>query len=161
MQIRPARPADGNRLAGLFADIAAETAFIPFDSDLAADAAQRLAGTSAGQRALLLSEGPDGLLGFVDVQRVAGAPALRGGALLEVGVLPRARRAGIGSALIEAAESWARREGMTRMTLFVVAANWRAAALYLRLGYRFEGLRRAGYRMPEGMEDEYVMGKAL
>jgi len=161
MQIRPARPADGNRLAGLFEMIAAETAFIPFDPDHAADAAQRLTGAAAGQRALLLAEALDGLLGFVDVQRVGPAPALRGGALLEVGVLPRARRAGIGSSLIEAAESWARREGVTRMTLFVVAANWRAAALYLRLGYRFEGLRRAGYRTSDGIEDEYVMGKGL
>ncbi|WP_237215106.1 GNAT family N-acetyltransferase [Falsiroseomonas oryziterrae] len=161
MQIRPARPADGSRLATLFADIAAGTAFIPFDPDHAADAAQRLSGASAGHRALLLAETAEGLLGFVDVQRIAPSPALRDGALLEVGVLSRARRAGVGSALIEAAESWARREGMTRMTLFVVASNWRAASLYLRRGYRFEGLRRAGYRMPEGMEDEYVMGKAL
>jgi ribosomal protein S18 acetylase RimI-like enzyme len=48
---------------------------------------------------------------------------------------------GAGRALVEAAEEWARSEGLHLITLNVFANNQRALALYQRLGYAPDTLR--------------------
>ncbi|MDP9372127.1 MAG: GNAT family N-acetyltransferase [Chloroflexota bacterium] len=48
----------------------------------------------------------------------------------------RWRRRGIGSALVEAAEAWARRKGLMQVRLEVFEFNSGARTLYERLGYR-------------------------
>jgi ribosomal protein S18 acetylase RimI-like enzyme len=48
---------------------------------------------------------------------------------------PRARGRGVARALMDAAESWARGEGMRRITLNVWTQNERARGLYEHLGY--------------------------
>jgi GNAT superfamily N-acetyltransferase len=89
------------------------------------------------------------------VAEAAGEPA--GFALLEtgrdyfdrrehahLGILAVAREsegAGIGSALIAAAEAWARKRGHARLTLNVFERNARARRLYERLGFAAETLR--------------------
>jgi ribosomal protein S18 acetylase RimI-like enzyme len=52
-----------------------------------------------------------------------------------IGVLEAWRGSGIGSALIERAEAWARSEGLDMLVLDVAAENEAARSLYLRLGY--------------------------
>lgn len=54
---------------------------------------------------------------------------------------PERRSQGIGTALIEAAEDLARQRGYRQIGLGVEDENARAAALYLRLGYRETGRR--------------------
>lgn len=48
---------------------------------------------------------------------------------------------GVGTALIAAAENWARRRGLEAITLNVFEGNGRARRLYERLGFRAETLR--------------------
>jgi GNAT superfamily N-acetyltransferase len=48
---------------------------------------------------------------------------------------------GLGRALLEAAEEWARRQGYAHVTLNVFAANQAARGLYEHLGYRPEQVR--------------------
>ncbi|MEZ5283598.1 MAG: GNAT family N-acetyltransferase [Vicinamibacterales bacterium] len=48
---------------------------------------------------------------------------------------------GVGTALIEAAESWARQRGSDRLTLNTLADNTRARELYGRRGFVVESLR--------------------
>lgn len=48
---------------------------------------------------------------------------------------------GVGTALIGAAEGWARKRGLESITLNVFEGNARARRLYERLGYRAETLR--------------------
>ncbi|WP_436842402.1 GNAT family N-acetyltransferase [Streptomyces niveus] len=65
-------------------------------------------------------------------ERFPGCPELNG-----LGVWPpRLRSRGIGTAIIRAAETRVRRRGHDLMGLGVDDRNPRAAALYLRLGYR-------------------------
>ena len=52
-----------------------------------------------------------------------------------VAVLPAHRSRGIGQALMDRAEAWARERGCTQARLNVWAVNTRAAMLYESLGY--------------------------
>ena len=70
-------------------------------------------------------------------QRYPACPELNG---LEV--WPAARRSqGAGTAIVRAAEALARDRGCDQIGLGVIDGNPRAAALYLRLGYRETGCR--------------------
>lgn len=82
--------------------------------------------------------------------------------LLTVSVVPEARRAGLGRALLAASEEGARRAGAVRLFLEVGAANAPARALYTGAGYREVGRRAGYYRLPDGgRDDALVLGKAL
>jgi ribosomal protein S18 acetylase RimI-like enzyme len=53
-----------------------------------------------------------------------------------------AGRLGLGRALLDALESWARAAGVRRLELTVRVDNDRARRLYERAGYAVEGVRR-------------------
>ena len=55
---------------------------------------------------------------------------------------PSARRAGLGSALIEAVAAWSRERGASSLELSVTEGNDAAAALYARAGFLETGRRR-------------------
>jgi RimJ/RimL family protein N-acetyltransferase len=67
----------------------------------------------------------------------------------------------VGRALLEAVESWAREQGVTRITLGVFPENERARKLYASMGYEEEGVMRAAARFPEGHRDVLDMAKLL
>jgi len=72
------------------------------------------------------------------------------------------RRRGVGSALMAAAESWARAARISKLELHVFPHNLAAIALYEKLGYTREGLRAAHYRRPDGSYvDAVLMAKRL
>ncbi|MEZ4239423.1 MAG: GNAT family N-acetyltransferase [Myxococcota bacterium] len=99
--------------------------------------------------------------------RVAGWLTLNGGALartrhvarLEVMVDPAHRRAGVGRALVEAAQARAARGGVLRkVSLAVLADNAPAIALYRALGFTVEGHRVGEYLEPGGeVRDDLLM----
>ena len=62
-------------------------------------------------------------------------PERRHGFLAELYVVPSARGAGHGRALIEACEAWSRDRGHTVMTIGVLAPNARAIRAYEGVGY--------------------------
>ena len=70
------------------------------------------------------------------------------------------RRTGVGTALMRAAEEWARTARVTKLELHVFPHNTPAIALYEKLGYAREGHRRAHYRRPDGsLLDAVLMAK--
>ena len=72
------------------------------------------------------------------------------------------RNQGIGTALLAAAEEWARGAGVTKLELHVFPYNERAISLYEKLGYEHEGRRRAHYCRPDGrFVDAILMAKLL
>jgi RimJ/RimL family protein N-acetyltransferase len=82
----------------------------------------------------------------------------------DVGLMVAAghRRRGVGRALLEAAEPWARGVGITKIELHVFPHNAPAIALYEQVGYAREGHRRAHYRRPDGrLVDAILMAKLL
>jgi RimJ/RimL family protein N-acetyltransferase len=62
---------------------------------------------------------------------------------------------------MEAAEEWARRVGIRKLELHVFPHNEGAIALYARLGYRREGVRRRHYRRGGEFLDAVLMAKEV
>jgi RimJ/RimL family protein N-acetyltransferase len=71
------------------------------------------------------------------------------------------RRRGAGTALMQAAEDWARATGVEKLELHVFPYNEAAIALYERLGYRREGLRRRHFRRGYVLVDAILMAKDI
>ena len=82
-------------------------------------------------------------IGMIELwlRRPSGPPGARIARVkvdLGISVAPEWRGHGVGSALLRAAEDWARAIGAERMVLDLDAANTRALRLYERLGYAVE-----------------------
>jgi RimJ/RimL family protein N-acetyltransferase len=108
--------------------------------------------------AVLVAEAPDGVVGRLSVARdphPASAHVADLGIMVARGFLRR----GIGRALMEAAEDWARDVGVAKIELHVFPYNVGAIALYERLGYRREGLRLRHYRRGRDLVDAVLMAK--
>ena len=72
-------------------------------------------------------------------------------------VAARARRRGIGRALLGQAVSWAQEVGMRKLELHVFPHNEAAIALYEQFGFRREGYRKAHYRRGRDFVDAILM----
>jgi RimJ/RimL family protein N-acetyltransferase len=72
-----------------------------------------------------------------------------------------ARGQGVGRALLEVLETWAREYGVDRIELGVFEGNDRARGLYTAMGYAQEGVETAGVRFPEQDVDVVRMYKLL
>ena len=78
--------------------------------------------------------------------------------ILNVAVLPAARRQGLAAALLNELELRLRPKGVERITLEVRASNLPALRLYDKLGYTRIGLRRGYYEKPR--EDALILQKS-
>ena len=143
--IRPARERDCAFIADLapslleFASPAWDdaAAFAPGLRDLLTRAVR----AQGPQSAVLVAEGADGTpLGFISLivgKDVVGAAR---GHVADLAVVADARRIGVGTALMEAGEAWAREHELPALSLDVWSSNTRALAFYRRLGYFAESL---------------------
>jgi ribosomal protein S18 acetylase RimI-like enzyme len=142
-------------MAEHFAEIAGEGGGVatepPVDIDDRADTFARSCGD------MLVAEAEGEVIGMLHLQ------VSRFG-FAEVGLsVDRAWRGrGVGSALLRAAEIWARGRGLHKLSLEVFPTNEAALALYRRHGYVEEGRRVRQYRRQNGeIWDAVVMGREL
>lgn len=110
--------------------------------------------------AVLVAEADGEVVGRLSIARDPH-PASRHVADLGLMVARTHRRRGAGRALMGAAEEWARANGVVKIELHVFPYNTGAIALYERLGYEREGLRRAHYRRGGDLVDAILMAKVL
>jgi RimJ/RimL family protein N-acetyltransferase len=165
VQIRSAEPGDAAALVELATAVASEP-----EGWLLADARWRSVGDERRyiralrrhpHAALLVAESDGQLVGRLSLSRDPN-PASTHVADLGLMVAAGHRRRGIGTALLQAAESWARTARISKLELHVFPHNAPAIALYERLGYLREGLRRDHYRRPDGkFVDAILMAKKV
>lgn len=110
--------------------------------------------------AVFVAETPAGIVGRLSIARDPH-PASDHVADLGLMVAGDHRRQGIGRALMEAAEEWARESGIRKLELHVFPHNTAALALYESLGYSREGVRRQHFRRGGGFIDAILMAKQL
>jgi len=106
-------------------------------------------GVAEGERALLVAEDDDGVLGTVQLVLDQPENQPHRADLAKMLVHHRARRQGVGAALIRAAEDTARACGKTLLGLDTVT-NGDAARLYERLGWKLVGVIPAYALWPNG-----------
>ncbi|MBW3493658.1 GNAT family N-acetyltransferase [Bacillus sp. FDAARGOS_1420] len=102
----------------------------------------------------------DRVVGFIlangnDVQRkrhVAG---------IVIGILQEYSGRGIGTSLFKEVEKWARLHDVWRLELTVMAHNTRAKALYSKIGFEQEGVKKSALIIDGKGVDEYEMAKLL
>jgi GNAT superfamily N-acetyltransferase len=95
-----------------------------------------------GELLLIAEDGPSDRLGFAHVTTQIDYFVRTPNAHVSIlAVREGAEGRGVGRALLEAAEAWARDRGFDVITLNVFAANARARALYERTGYGPDTIR--------------------
>lgn len=109
---------------------------------------------------VIVAETEQGIVGRLSIARDPH-PSCRH--VADVGLMVRrdARRQGVGTALLAAAEQWARRAGIRKIELHVFPHNEAAIALYERAGYEREGLRRAHFERNGKLVDAILMARLL
>jgi len=95
-----------------------------------------------GSALLIAESGQGGTVGFAYLETLRDYFTLaEHGHVGMVVVTGEAERGGLGGALMRAAESWAREQGYSRLTLTTFEGNHGARAVYEHLGYAVETLR--------------------
>lgn len=141
-------------LADLLIDSVEGDASVSFMHPLTRDRAvafwRRVAnGVAAGERALLVAEDAQGLCGTVQLVLDQPENQPHRADLAKMLVHRRARRQGLGAALIRAAESMARDSGKTLLVLDAVTGG-DAERLYARLGWQRVGVIPGYALFPRG-----------
>lgn len=156
--VRPAVAADVGAIVELQASVAAEGRWLGME---VVDREERHADLRA-----VIAEGDGGILvadAGGEVVGHAGVTMRRYG-VADLGMLVAAgwRGQGVGSALLQASLTWARRAGAHKVALQVWPHNEAALALYRKFGFVEEGRLRRHYRRRNGeLWDAVVMGLAL
>jgi len=101
-----------------------------------------------GQRALLVAEDESGIVGSVQVVLAQPENQPHRGDVSKMLVLRRARRRGLGAALMKAAEDVAREHGKSLLVLDTASAE--AERLYARLGWQRCGVIPGYALLPQG-----------
>jgi len=158
--LRSARPTDAGGLARLFADVRAEGRWLvtPPSAISQPDEAFFIGEMIRGSHSLALVAEADGeLVGNVLISRERSSISDHMGTL-SICVARGWRDVGVGTALVRAAQGWARTSGMVKVALGVFPDNERAIAVYEHVGFQREGLRRRQYRTQGGVyRDEVLM----
>ncbi|WP_375792072.1 GNAT family N-acetyltransferase [Variovorax guangxiensis] len=140
-------------LAAVLADCVEGGASVSFMQPLTAQRAQafwrRVAdGVASGERALLVAEDEEGILGTVQVVLAQPENQPHRGEVAKMLVHRRARRRGIGALLMKAAERVARERGKTLLVLDTSSAD--AERLYERSGWVRVGSIPGFALLPQG-----------
>lgn len=147
--VRPAAPADAPVLAAID-QLASHNPW----SAAQWDAACR-GGAQPAERTLVVEENGSPI-GFLVYARVLDEAAIH-----TIAVHPTRQGRGLATTLLRATFELLAREGVQRCCLEVRASNRAARALYVRLDFQTDGVRRNYYPGSTGREDAILMSKQL
>ena len=165
MRVREAIASDSARLVAFFPTLYAETSFMLFEPDeftmTEEQQARRIVEISQSDSGVMfVCEIENDLVGVVFGNRGV-ARRTRHSLYVVIGVLQAWVGRGVGRALLEALEGWARSRGLHRLELTVDVDNRRAIALYEKCGFEREGVKRHSRRLEERYADELYMSKLI
>ena len=158
--LRPARPTDARGLARLFDDVRREGRWLLTPASAVSQPSEAFfigEMLRTGDGLALVAEADGDPIGTVQISLERNVVSSHVGTLSIV-VADAWREVGIGSALVQAAQGWARDQGLLKVALAVFPDNARAIAVYEHAGFVREGLRRKQYRADGGvLRDELLM----
>jgi len=135
VRVREARSADVGAMVELLAHLFKQERDFSPSAAKQRRALEILLAQPAIGRLFVLTRGPK-ILGMVSLLfTISTAEGGKAAWLEDLVVRPEQRDKGLGTRLLRAAVDWARKEGLTRITLLTDANNARARRLYLRQGF--------------------------
>jgi len=153
--LRSARAEDARAMAELMAAVARERDGIATEPPVDVEERAAVFARSAAESVVAVTAGRIVGMLHVEVSRFGFG---------EFGMLVSSdwRGRGVGSALVQAAITWARGQGLHKLCLEVFAHNAAAIALYRKCEFVEEGRRPRQYRRASGeLWDTIVMGRPL
>ncbi|MGR3764270.1 N-acetyltransferase family protein [Rossellomorea sp. NS-SX7] len=165
MIIREVHTEDAEKLINLIKEVESHSEFMLMDPGerLTSIEQQRMMIERIQTRnnGVILSAEKDGrLIGYMMVIR-GSVNRTRHSAYLVIGILKQFRGQGVGTALFQKVEEWARSCGISRLELTAVTRNTPGIALYQKCGFEMEGTKRNSLIINGEFHDEYYMSKML
>lgn len=165
MRVREAIPSDSARLVAFFRTLYSETNYMLFEPDeftvTEEQQARRLEEMARSESGVMfVCETGGELIGVVFGNRGI-ARRTRHSLYVVIGVLQAWNGQGVGRALLDALEAWARSKELHRLELTVDVTNQRAIALYEKCGFEREGVKRHSRRIDGKYSDELYMSKLI
>ena len=157
--LRPARPTDGRALARLFADVRDEGEWLITPPGAVSEPSEAFWVAEmirAAEHLVLVAEADADVVGNVLVSVDRGVATEHIG-VLSITIAHDWRDVGIGTELVAAAQDWATKRRLHKLSLGVFPENVRAIAVYEKRGFVREGLRRDQYRSGDRFRDEVMM----
>jgi RimJ/RimL family protein N-acetyltransferase len=160
IQIRPARPDDAPALVALGASVGREPEAWLLNTDGWRSVSEERRYLRALRRhpdaAVFVADDDGTIVGRLSVAR---DPHSASHHVADLGLMVAAghRRRGIGRALLEQAEAWARASDVLKLELHVFPWNEPAIRLYETFGFEREGLRKDHYRRGGEFVDAILM----
>ena len=147
--LRPAQSSDAEALARLFAAVRSEGRWLVTPPTAVSHASEAFfigELINAHSAAVLVADATGAVVGNALVLIDRDVASSHVGTLSLV-VDAGWRDVGIGSALVAAAQAWARERGLVKVALSVFPDNPRAIAVYQKAGFVREGVRRRQFRV--------------
>lgn len=109
---------------------------------------------------ILVAENNQELIGYI---MTIGGHAKRNKhvAYIVIGILDKYRGNGVGTKLFEAIINWAANHGIRRLELTVATENEAGVALYKKMGFEIEGVKRNSLFIDGRFVDEYYMSRLI
>ncbi|MEC2345241.1 GNAT family protein [Paenibacillus barengoltzii] len=163
IEIREIRVDDAERFLNLCLQLDQETKFMLYEPGERTTTAEE----QRERIQSILSEAGSTILVAEDQGKLVGYLAVFGGqanrtkhvGYIVVGITQAYSGKGIGTRLFQAAEAWRAETEITKFELTVMIPNERAVALYKKVGFEVEGVKRNSIRVDGNYVDEYYMGK--
>jgi len=139
IEVRPARNGDSDFVAGLASSLLEFGSPAWKDREALAPGFRKVLAEAVRNQdhrsTVLIAEGEDGTpLGFISLKVSKDVAGIERGHVADLAVTEGARRRGVGRALMQAGEAWARERGFAVLSLDVWSTNERALEFYRRLG---------------------------
>ena len=110
----------------------------------------------------VLAELESDLVGSLSLARYRDSEKTRHVRNLAMGVAREYRGMGVGTALMDYAVRWARRQrSVKKIVLSVFSTNTKAIALYRKFGFAYEGRRKKQFLIQGKYVDEIMMGRFM
>jgi len=161
--IRTAAPGDASSLSNLQKTIEGESDFFLYEEGERVLSTQKskkqiMEWNQSGHSFILLAILNGQHVGYLIIE---GSTAHRAShrANLRIGVLKNSQRNGIGSLLLQKAETWATEKGIHRLEVTVLETNSPALTFLQKHGYESEGIRRKALVIQHTTYDEIYLAK--
>ncbi|WP_164669842.1 GNAT family N-acetyltransferase [Virgibacillus doumboii] len=165
MLIREIKIEDAGNLIDLIKEVEAESNFMLMEADERKTTPEQQRKhiehiEQQNNSTIFAAEDEEKLVGYLIVMG-GGVKRTKHSANLVAGILKDYRGQGIGSALFQKLDDWAKNNNISRLGLTTVTQNEAGLALYKKNGFEIEGTKRNSLIVDGKSYDEYYMSKLL